>query len=138
MCFFFFIVVGSQIILSIILAIQNNNHTQEHKIYMKNPFFLKGKTTGQIPNNFTIIKSITIIFVYISWLKKKSLLLSLLWHTLNIFLKCDNTLLSHFYFSSPYTALSLGCLLSLSDFLLTALSIQLCVPLFSTTRMTFI
>ena len=135
MFFFLFIAVRSQIILSTILAIQNNNHTQEHKIYLKNPFSLKGKTTGQIPNNFTIIKSITIIFLYVSYLKKKSLLFSLLSHTLIIFLKCDNTLLSHFYFSSPCTALSLGCLLFLSDFLLAALSIHLCVPLFSTTRM---
>ena len=38
--------VGSQIILSQILAIQNN--------------------TGQTPNNFTIIKSITISLVYVS------------------------------------------------------------------------
>ena len=46
--------VGSQIILSIILAIQNNNHTQKHKIYVENPFSLKRKTMGQTPNNFTI------------------------------------------------------------------------------------
>ena len=46
--------VGSQIILSIILTIQNNNHTQEYKIYVENSFSLKGKTTGQTPNNFTI------------------------------------------------------------------------------------
>ena len=44
--------VGSQIILSTVLAIQNNNHTQEHKIYVKNLFFLKGNTTGQTPNQF--------------------------------------------------------------------------------------
>ena len=55
--------VGSQIILSQILAIQNNNHAQEHKIYVENPFSLKGKT----PNNFTIIKSITIIFLCMSY-----------------------------------------------------------------------
>jgi len=29
-------------------------------IYVENPFSLKGKITGQILNNFTIIKSITI------------------------------------------------------------------------------
>ena len=46
--------VGSQIILSIILTIQNNNHTQEYKIYVENSFSLKGKTTGQTLNNFTI------------------------------------------------------------------------------------
>ena len=47
--------VGSQIILSTILAIQINNHTQEHKIYVENPFSLKGKTMRQTPNNFIII-----------------------------------------------------------------------------------
>ena len=48
------------------------------------------------------------------------------------------TLFFIFYFSSPCTALSLGYLLSLSDLLLAALSIHLCVPNFSTTRMPFI
>ena len=51
---------------------------------MENPFSLKGKTTGQTLNNFIIIKLITIIFVYVSWLKKKPLLFSLLLHTLII------------------------------------------------------
>ena len=74
-------IVGSQIILSIILVMQNNNHTQEHKIYVENPFSLKGNTTGQISNQFTIIKSITIIFVYISKLKKNLSYFSLLSHT---------------------------------------------------------
>ena len=73
--------VGSQIILSTILAIQNNNHTQEHKIYVENPFSLKGKTTRQTPNNLTIIKSITIILVYVSRLKKNLSCFSLLSHT---------------------------------------------------------
>ena len=63
--------VGFQIILSQILAIQNNNHTQNTNIYMENPFSLKGKITRQTLNNFTIIKSITIVFVYVSRLKKK-------------------------------------------------------------------
>ena len=45
-------IVGSQIILSTILAIKNNNHTQEYKICVENPFFLKGKTTGQTSNQF--------------------------------------------------------------------------------------
>ena len=64
------------------LAIQNNNHTQEHKIYVETPFFLKGKkTTGQTPNNFSIIKSITIILMYVSWLKKNPSYFSLLLHT---------------------------------------------------------
>ena len=59
---------------------------------MENPFSLKGKTTGQISNNFTIIKSITIILVYASRLKKKKILsyFSLLQHTQIIFLKGDN------------------------------------------------
>ena len=74
-------IVGSQIILSIILVMQNNNHTQEHKIYVENPFSLKGNTTGQISNQFTIIKSITIIFVYISKLKKNLSYFFLLSHT---------------------------------------------------------
>ena len=65
--------VGSEIIFSQILTIQNNNHTQEHKIYVENLFSLKGKTTRETPNNFTIIKSITIILVYASLLKKKNL-----------------------------------------------------------------
>ena len=53
---------------------------------------------GQAPNNFTIIKSITIIFVYVSQLKKNFLLFSLLSHTLINFFKDSNTLLSLFYF----------------------------------------
>ena len=40
--------VGSQIILSTILAIQNNNHIQEHEIYEENPLSLKGKTTDKL------------------------------------------------------------------------------------------
>ena len=113
--------VGSQIILSQILAIQNNNHAQEHKIYVENPFSLKGKT----PNNFTIIKSITIILVYVSWLKKNLSYFSLLSHThtnylfqrqqhfalssLAIFSKAANPLLSPPWLSSwrrQYLALS--------------------------------
>ena len=73
--------VGSQIILSTILAIQINNHTQEHKIYVENPFSLKGKTMRQTPNNFIIIKSITITFIYVSRLKKNLSYFSLLSHT---------------------------------------------------------
>ena len=90
--------VGSEIIFSQILTIQNNNHTQEHKIYVENLFSLKGKTTRETPNNFTIIKSITIILAYVSRLQKKYLLFSLFSHTLIIFIKSNNTLLSHFYF----------------------------------------
>ena len=67
---------------------------------MENPFSLKGKTTGQTPNNITIIKSIRISLVYVSWLKK-NLSLSfffLLSHILIISLKGGNTLLSPLYF----------------------------------------
>ena len=51
---------------------------------------------GQTSNNFTIIKSITIIFVYVSWLKKNLSYFSLLTHThtLIISFKGSNTLLS--------------------------------------------
>ena len=67
---------------------------------MENPFSLKGKTTGQTPNNITIIKSIGISLVYVSRLKK-NLFLSfffLLSHILIISLKGGNTLLSPLYF----------------------------------------
>ena len=71
-----FLNVGSQIKLSQILAIQNSNHTQEYKYLFGKPFlFERKKTIGQIPNNFTITKSITIIFMYASRLKKKKFLL---------------------------------------------------------------
>ena len=60
----------------------------------------KGKITGQILNNFTIIKSITISLMYISRLKKKSPYFSLLSHTLIIYFKCGNTLLSSLQLSS--------------------------------------
>ena len=88
---------------------------------MENPFSLKGKT----PNNFTIIKSITIILVYVSWLKKNLSYFSLLSHThtnylfqrqqhfalssLAIFSKATNPLLSPPWLSSwrrQYLALS--------------------------------
>ena len=44
---------------------------------MENSFSLKGKTTRQTPNNFIIIKSISIILMYVSqfFLKKKKSLL---------------------------------------------------------------
>ena len=85
--------------ISTILAIQNNNYTQEHKIYVKNIFSLKGKTMGETHNQFTIIKSITIILVYVSRLKKNlSYFFFLLLHTLIISLKGGNTLPSSFYF----------------------------------------
>ena len=60
-------------------------------IYVENPFFLKGKTTGQISNNFTIIKSITIIFCECLTTKEKSFLFFFaLSHTLIISLKGGN------------------------------------------------
>ena len=37
---------GSQIILSTILAIQNNNHTQKNKYLCGKPFFFEGKNHG--------------------------------------------------------------------------------------------
>ena len=43
-------------------------------IYVKYPFSLKEKITGHTSNNFTIIKSIIIILMYASQLKKKSLI----------------------------------------------------------------
>ena len=83
--------VGFQIILSQILAIQNNNHTQNTNIYMENPFSLKGKITRQTPNNFIIVKSITIILVYTSRLKKENFsYFSLLSHTKIFFFKGSN------------------------------------------------
>ena len=76
----------------------------------------------QTPNNFIIIKSITIIFMYVSWLKKKSLLFSLLSHTLIIFFKGSNTLLSPFFiFFSTHSSLSWLSSFSLSGSLLAAL-----------------
>ena len=60
---------------------------------MENSFFSKRKIMGQTPNNFTIIKSITIILVYASWLKKKNKNLfyfSLLSQTHIFFLKGNN------------------------------------------------
>ena len=44
--------VGSQIILSTILAIQNNNHIQKQKIYVENSFSLKRK---KLPDKLWII-----------------------------------------------------------------------------------
>ena len=117
--------VGSRIILPQILAIQNNNYTKEHKYLCGKLFLLEGKTTGQTPNNFTIIKSITIILVYVSWLNKNFSCFSLLSHTQIISLKSGNTLHSPFYFLL-HAELSLGCFffffLILSGSLLAVLS----------------
>ena len=73
---------------------------------MENPLSLKGKTTRQTPNNFTMIKSITIIFVYVSRLKKiYFIFLCFHTHTLIISFKGGKLLLSPFYFFSPRTFL---------------------------------
>ena len=115
--------VPNNIITNISKKKKKKTTTQEHIIYVENPFSLKGKMKGQTPNNFVIIKSITIILVYVSRLKKKSLLFSLLSHTLIIFLKGGNTLFSPFIFFSTHNSLSwlssfskqltFGCSLSL-------------------------
>ena len=66
---------------------------------MENSFSLMGKTTRRTSNNFTIIKSITIIFMYVSRIKKNlSYFFFTLTHILIISFKGDNTLLFHFYF----------------------------------------
>ena len=49
--------VGSQIILSTILAIQNSNYIQEHKYLHEKPFLFKGKKPqNKLRINFIIIK----------------------------------------------------------------------------------
>ena len=68
------------------------------------------KSQDKLWINSLFIKSITIIFVYVSRLKKNLPCISLLSHTLIIFLKCGNTLLSPFYFLL-HALLSLDCLL---------------------------
>ena len=81
---------------------------------------------GQTPNNFIIIKSITVILVYISRLKKNLSYFSLLSHTQIISLKGDNTLHSPFYFFSTHSSLSWLSSFSISGSLLAALSFFLC------------
>ena len=95
--------VGSQIILSQKLSIQNSNHTQEHKYLRGKPFFFEGKKSrDKLRINSLFIKSITINIVYVSQLKKNLSCFSLLSHTLIISLKGSNTLLSPFYFNFYY------------------------------------
>ena len=79
---------------------------------MENPFSLKGKITGQTLNNFTIIKSIKIIVVYVSRLKRILSYSSLLSNThklsvSKVAILC--TLLSIFF--STHSSLSLSYLL---------------------------
>ena len=95
---------------------------------MENPFSLKGKITGQTLNNFTIIKSITIIVVYVSRLKKILSYSSLLSNThklsvSKVAILC--TLLSIFF--STHSSLSLlAIFFSLSGSLLATFSFFLC------------
>ena len=99
---------------------------------MENPFSLKRKAMEKTPNNFIIIKSIKIILVYVSRLKKNLFFFFFsLTHTLIISFKGGNTLLSPPWLSSrrrqpfalfplaiflkaaiPYTLLPLAFLLS--------------------------
>ena len=82
---------------------------------MENPFSLSlmGKTMGQTPNNFTIIKLITIIFVYVSRLKKKKTsLIFLCSHTCKLSVS-KATILFSFLFSLSGTHLFLFTVLHL-------------------------
>ena len=91
---------------------------------MENPFSLKGKIIGQALNNFTIIKSIKIILVYVSQLKKISFIFlgfHTHTHTNYLFQRWRHFTLS-FLFFSPRTALSQQSSFSLSGSLLAALS----------------
>ena len=90
---------------------------------MENPFSLKGKITGQTLNNFTIIKSITIILVYALWLKKKNLFyFSLLPHTQIIFLKGDNPFSFLFHYATPTFFFTVWY----TSFLLFTISLYIC------------
>ena len=92
-------------------------------IYVENPFSLKGKTMGQTLNNFTIIKSITIILMYASWLKKKNLCyFSLLSHTQIIFLKGDNPFSFLFHYAAPTFFFTVWY----TSFLLFTISLYIC------------
>ena len=89
---------------------------------MENPFSLKGKTRRQTPNNFTMIKSVTIILVYVSRLKKNlSYFLCSLTRTNYLFQMRQHFALS-FLFSSPCTTLSWLSSFSLSCPILAAIS----------------
>ena len=72
---------------------------------MENPLSLKGKITGQTPNNFTIIKSNTIIFVYISRLNKNLSHFSLFSHTLIISFSFFSHCAAPFLFLMQHTPL---------------------------------
>ena len=102
--------VGFQIILSTILAIQNNNHTQKHKYLRGKPFLLEGKKHGTNSKQFHCYQINYNNSCVCFRLNKNLSYFSLFSHTQIISLKGGNTLLSHFYFLLP-TQLSLGCLL---------------------------
>ena len=105
---------------------------------MENPFSLKEKIEGQTPNQFTIIKSITIILMYVSRLNKNLFFFFFLLHTNYLSQRWQHFTLS-FLFSSPRMALSwlsslskrlpLGC--SLNSF------VRLPLSLFSSQRNSF-
>ena len=119
---------------------------------MENPFSLKGKTTGQTPNNFTIIKSITIILVYASLLKKKNLsYFSLFSHTKLSFSKAATLCSLLFIFFSMHNSLSwlssfskrlpLGCsLFPCAAILVATLTFALCAtrPIHELVRVWFV
>ena len=76
----------------------------------KNFSLWREKSWDKLRINSLFIKSIIIILVYVSQLKKNISYFSLLSHTLIMSFKGDNTLLSPFYFLL-HAQLSLGCLL---------------------------
>ena len=89
---------------------------------MENLFSLKGKITGQTLNNFTIIKSITIIIMYVSRLKENFSCFSLLSYNTNYLFQRRQHFTLFFFFFSTYSfflvvfffskRLPLGCSLS--------------------------
>ena len=99
--------VGSQIMYQQYQQFKITIIHKDTNIYMENSFFLKEKIMGQTLNNFTIIKLITIIYVYVSWLKKKiSLVFYTLTHTNYLSQRQQHFALSSLY-SSSRIALSL-------------------------------
>ena len=56
------LLVGNKTLFLKFVGCQKEEQAQDTKIYVENPFYLKGKTTVPTPNNSTIIKSITIVY----------------------------------------------------------------------------
>ena len=56
------LLVGNKTIFLKFVGCQKKKQAQDTKIYMENPFYLKGKTTVPTTNNSTIIKSIIIVY----------------------------------------------------------------------------